>query len=134
MPENRARRVEWISKADFDRFCAVYHAPPDAYWKGGRIYEALEKWTIFVYSEGEVPAAAAFATGRGEHFEIFGMEFADSVFREEALREVLTALLDECKGAGAKDMTCFCREAERRVLRALGFRCVGEYILYEKKL
>ena len=46
MPENRARRVEWISKADFDRFRAVYHAPPDAYWKGGRIYEALENWKI----------------------------------------------------------------------------------------
>lgn len=46
MPENHARRVERISKAKFDRFRAVYHAPPDAYWKGDRIYEALEKWKI----------------------------------------------------------------------------------------
>ena len=45
------------------------------------------------------------------HFEIFGMEIVDGVFREEALREVLIALLDECRGAGAKDMTCFCGEA-----------------------
>ena len=39
------------------------------------------------------------------------MEIADGVFREEALREVLIALPDECRGAGAKDMTCFCGEA-----------------------
>ena len=45
------------------------------------------------------------------HFEVFCMEIADGVFRQEALREVLIALLDECRGAGAKDMTCFCGEA-----------------------
>ena len=39
------------------------------------------------------------------------MEIVDGVFREEALREVLIALPDECRGAGAKDMTCFCGEA-----------------------
>lgn len=39
------------------------------------------------------------------------MEIADGVFRQEALREVLIAMLDECRGAGAKDMTCFCGEA-----------------------
>ena len=133
-PGRSARHVERISRENFDRFRAVYHAPDDAYWNCDRIYETLEKWTIFVYSEGEAPAAAAFATGRGGHFEIFGMEFADGVFREGALCEVLTALLDECKRVGAKDMTCFCSAMERRVLRALGFRCVGEYILYETKL
>ena len=62
------------------------------------------------------------------------MEIADGVFREEALREVLIALLDECRGAGAKDMTCFCGEAEMRVLQALGFQCVGEYVLYVRYL
>ena len=45
------------------------------------------------------------------HFEVFCMEIVDGVFRQEALREVLIALLDECRGAGAKDMTCFCGEA-----------------------
>ncbi len=46
----------------------------------------------------------------------------------------LTASLNECKRLDAKYMTYFCGEDEKSVLGELGFKCVGQYVLYIKEL
>ena len=46
----------------------------------------------------------------------------------------MTAALGECARLGAKYLTYLCGDNERRVLPELGFRCVGQYVLYTQEL
>lgn len=126
--------VEPISAQNFDRFRAVYHPDPDTYWTADRILETVDDWIIFVSNREDIPVAAVFLRGENGYYEIIGTAFADGVCREALLRELLTAALGECKRRGASYLTFFCEDAERAVLRELGFRCVGQYVLYIKAL
>lgn len=120
--------VERISRQNFDRFRAVYHADPDTYWTLERIFEVLDDWTIFVYNRADTPIAAIFLTGRDGYFEIFGTAVADGAVQPEVLRALLCASLTACKQSGAKYLTYLCPEREKDVLRELDFHCVGQYI------
>ncbi|GEM_PF-279440 len=133
-PAQCARGIEKISRRNFDLFRAVYRAEPDAYWSCDRILDALDDWNIFVYSEGSRPAAAVFFTGGSGYYEIYGTSFADGAFRDAIFRALITAALGECARLGAKYLTCLCGDDERRILPELGFRCVGQYVLYTKEL
>lgn len=89
---------------------------------------------VFVACREGTPIASVFLTGSEGCFEIFGSSFAYGIFRAETFRELLTAALDECKRMGAKYLTYLCGEEEKKALQGLGFRFVGEYVLYTKKL
>lgn len=121
-----------ITRENFDDFRAVYHADPETYWNCDRILEAIDDWTIFVYYSNGIPAAAVFLQVDDGYYEIYGMEFADGTFHEDVFRALLIAALNACKGKGAKYMTYFCGGEEKRLLPELGFRCVGQYVLYIK--
>lgn len=123
-----------ITRENFDDFRAVYQTGPETYWNCDRIFETFEDWTIFVYYQETVPTAAVFLQGADGYAEIYGMEFADDVFQEEAYRALLTAALNACKQMGAAYMTYFCGEEERKILPEFGFDCVGQYVLYIKTL
>ena len=94
----------------------------------------IDDWIIFVYNQADSPVAAVFLTGDDGYFEIFGVESADGVFRENVFRELLAASLNECKRLGAEYMTYFCGEEEKHILAKLGFKCIGQYALYIKVL
>jgi len=126
------RNNERITRANFDNFRAVYHADPETYWNCDRILETIDDWTIFVYNNNSAPAATVFLRGDKGYFEIYGMEFADGVFQENAFRGLLTASLNACKRMGAKYMTYFCGEEEKHILPEFGFQCIGQYVLYIK--
>lgn len=130
----RACNVEKITRKNFDKFRAVYRADPETYWNCDRIYERIDDWTIFVYNDGDTPIATIFFTGDDGYYEIFGAEFIGGIFREHAFRELLTASLNECGRMGAKYMTYFCGDEEKRILREFDFKCVGKYLLYIKVL
>lgn len=132
--EEKGSRVEQITRQNFDRFRELYHPEPDAYWTADRIFEEIDDWLIYVYSRWDVPVAAVFLTGRGDHYEIFGMPFADGQLQEDVLRELLATVLAECSQLGIRYLTYFCAGEENAVLAALGFRCVGQYALYIKEL
>lgn len=125
--------VEKVSRHNFDKFRMVYHADPETYWNADRIFETIDDWTIFVYNHADVPAAAVFLNGDDNYYEIVGLEFADGVFHEGMFRELLTASLGECKRLDVKYMTYFCGEDEKPILSELGFKCVGQYVLYIKE-
>lgn len=129
-PVDDSSCIERITQENFDQFRTLYHADPETYWNAERIYETLDDWLIFAYKQAERPAAAIFLTGKGSSYEIFGTVFADGVFQETMLRDLLRASLNACKCKGATHLTCFCAEQERPVLRELGFHCVGQYVLY----
>lgn len=124
--------IEKIFQYNFDKFRRVYHEDPETYWNADRIFEALDDWTIFVYNQGDHPIAAVFLTGKNGYYEIYGSAFADEVFDERVFRELLTASLSECKRLNAKYLTYFCGEDEKPILSELGFKCVGQYVLYIK--
>ena len=85
-------------------------------------------------NRGDEPVAAVYLTGGNGYFEIFGTAFADGTLQEDALLELLNAVLSECKRIGAKYLTYLCSAEERNALQTLGFRCVGEYVLYARAL
>ena len=126
--------VEKVSRHNFDKFRVVYHADPETYWNADRIFETVDDWTIFIYNQADTPVATVFLTGDDGYYEIYGSEFADGVFHEGVFRELLAASLGECKRLGAKYMTYFCSEDEKPVLSELGFKCVGQYVLYIRAL
>lgn len=92
-PMKQVQNIEKISKNNFG------------------ILETIDNWTIFVYNEGETPAATIFLQGNQGHYEIFGMNFADGEFKENVFREII-----------------------KHVLSELNFRCAGQYVLYIKTL
>lgn len=128
------KNIEKISRYNFDKFRAVYHADPETYWNCDRIFETIDDWSIFVYSDGDVPVASVFFRGDRGYFEIYGIVFANETFQECVFRELLVASLNECKRMDAKFMTFFCREEENHILAELGFRYIGSYVLYIKTL
>lgn len=131
-PVQDAKQIEKISRCNFDKFRAVYHADSETYWNCDRIFETMDDWSIFVYNDGDVPVAAVFFRGDRGYFEIYGVVFADEVFQESVFRELLTASLNECKRMDARFMTFFCEEEEKHILAELGFRYIGSYVLYIK--
>ena len=133
-PAACAREIERIDRSNFDKFRAVYPAESDAYWNCDRIFAALDDWMVFVCNRGGEPVTAVYLTGENGYFEIYGTAFADGTLREDALCELLNAALGECKCVGAKYLTYLCSAEERSALRALGFRCGGEYVVYARAL
>lgn len=131
-PKECSSCVEKISRRNFDRFRAIYHADPETYWNADRIFAAIENWMVFVYNRADRPIAAVFLTGNNGYFEIYGTEFSGEAFQEAVFRELLAASLNACKAMAAKYLTYFCKEREKHVLSEFGFRCIGEYVLYVK--
>lgn len=126
-----------INRDNFDVFRKVYRPDGDTYWNCERILESLEAWTVFVYETGSSPVGTVFFQGNNGYYEIFGMEFADGRYREEACSAMLGAALNHCRRAGAEYLTFFCEKSEDAVQKAvqeLGFRCVGGYVCYSRQL
>lgn len=125
--------VEKVTWHNLDKFRMIYHADPESYWNADRIFETIDDWMIFVYNQGDTPMATIFLTGNDGYYEIYGVEFADGIFRNHVFRELLKASLSTCKHSKAKYMTFFCGEDEKAVLNELSFQCIGQYVLYIKE-
>ena len=131
MPREHSSCVIRILQQNFEKFRFIYHADSETYWNADRIFEVLDDWIVFVY---EQPVATIFLTGNAGYYEIYGVEFANNNFQENIFREMLTASLNECKRRDAKYMTYFAKEEESHVLSELGFKGIGQYVLYIKSL
>lgn len=124
--------VAQICRENFDDFRSIYKPAEDTYWNSERILEQIEQWNIFVYYKNATPIGTIFFCGDDGHYEIFGMDYADSEFQENVYRALLTASLNYCKQIGAKYMTYFCGDDVQHISLELGFRCAGKYVLYIK--
>ena len=133
-PERLPPNVRRITRECFSLFRALYRPEPGTYWTCDRILAALEDWIIFVSGPEDAPEAAILLTGADRRYEVFGTAYSGGSFREDSLRTLLTACLAICRQQGAAHLTFFCGAEERPVLSALGFRCIGQYMLYSKAL
>lgn len=123
-----------ITARNFDRFRAAYRPEEGTYWTADRIAQTLDDWVLFTAPQTGAPIAAILAACRGAHAEIFGLTFSGGAFQEPPARALLTACLNACRDRGAKTLTFLSEDAERPLLQALGFSCIGEYRLYTRTL
>lgn len=126
--------IERISKENFELFKKAYHPDEEVYWNCERIYENLDKWIVFVYKQNDEILGTVFLTGKNEYFEIFGVEIADIEIKDAVYLQLLSAALNECKIKKGKALTYFCPDKEKEFLNQLGFKCIGQYLLYIKAI
>lgn len=133
-PQKCTGKVVRVTKDNFDKFEKIYRPDADTYWNCDRIYKDFEDWIIYLSLRDGDPAGAISLTGKNSYYEIFGSVFADGCFEETIFCDLLVAALNECKRLRAKYLTYFSAEVEKPVLKRLGFRLVGEYVLFSRTL
>lgn len=135
LPQSKA--VKKITRENFEDFRRLMDAQTDdtTYWNSDRIFEALDKWSIYgFYRNGELLGAVYF-TDNGLMLEIFGFVFSSPYpFDEGIYRDLLITVLNAGKKDGAKYMTYFCEKEYQPIVSELGFKYIGEYVCYIKRL
>lgn len=125
--------IKRVTEENFPLFAklhSLYEA--EMYWNSERLRRNLDKWRIFLYCEGEIPLGAVYCTGEGLA-EIFGVDFAGGVYRPEVFRILTEAMLNACKIQGVRNLIFFNDQESQPDALALGFTCVGKYVLMVKK-
>lgn len=136
IPISQNNSVRKITKDGFEDFRQLHSAAIDEemYWTSDRIYEKLERWNIFGFYENNSLLGAVYFIDNILMLEIFGFDFSGNEFNEKIYKELLISVLNEGKKIGAKYMTYFCEKECQPIVSELGFKYVGEYVCYLKKL
>ncbi len=131
-PGGDVRIVTEENFADFRRL----HDPAagEMYWNSKRIWKDRKQWKIWLAYSDYRPVAALYCTGDELLQEIFGVDYADGIYDEEAHCKLLTAAIDGCREQGVKHMVYFNDGKSKQAAQAMGFTCVGEYNLFRKYL
>lgn len=130
--EGHVVKVTRENYADFRKLHEAVQA--DMYWNADRLYDAMDEWDIYLYYEDDEPTAAIYCRDCEILMEIYGVDFKNECYQKTAFRTLVTKVLNECKRNGKKNM-CFFGEAENQTdILELGFRCIGEYVLFVKKV
>lgn len=122
-------RVQPVTRESYAAFRALW-TDDGMYWNADRIEAALDRWMLFVTSDG---SGAAACMDEGVMLEIFGFQYRDG-YDEAVHRALMTACLNAGKARGAAYLTYFSDHAEAAVMQSLGFRRISDYRCYEKKL
>lgn len=125
------RKIDKLSFAEFEKLHS--QNDDDMYWNCERIYEAFDRWHIFIYEDGNAKATVYF-TGMSNLPEIFGVDFANAKFDCKAFKELITACLNEVYRLGGKNLYHFSDERETKILSELGFENIGIYNCFMKKI
>lgn len=126
--------VKLIDRDCFADFRSIHqNFEADIYWTCDRIYEALDRWSIFVYYQAKKPKAAIFTWTDGKSCEIFGLETLGDHY-EKASRALITAALNHCNSMKAENMTFLCDDDVLPAVQKLGFDTIGQYTCWMKKL
>lgn len=124
-----------ITAENFDRFAAL-HARMDGqmYWDNAHLREALDRWHIYLLCRDGQDAAAVYCMYMDGMLEIFGMDYAEGVFDQEAFRAMLLRALNQGKADGMETFTFFHSPQEAPTVQELGVRLLDRYLMYEKAL
>lgn len=134
LPQSSA--VKKITRELFEDFGALHDSQTDdtTYWNSGRISAAFDKWQIYGYYRGDELLGAVYFKDQKLMLEIFGFDFRGGLFDETIYRDLLTAVLNEGKNTGAEHMTYFCEKEHLVTVKQLGFKLVGEYLCFLRKI
>lgn len=120
-----------VTKENYADFRKLHESVQgDMYWNCERLYDALDRWMIWMYDKKNVPAAAIYCMDGADICEIFGVDFAGNVFSGEAFFALITKAMNVCKEKGMKHMVFFNDAESQQATLDAGFHCVGEYVLF----
>lgn len=127
--------IRKVTEENFSEFRQL-HDPiaEEMYWNSDRLFEALDRWEIYLFYENGRAEAAIYWMDETLMLEIFGMDFRNGLFREELFRGLLVKCLNEGKNSGAKALCYFMEEREKQLAAPLGFRHIGEYRCFRKEM
>lgn len=125
----KAQEAVRVTRENYPVFRALW-TDTRIYWNADRIWNAFDRWLLFVTKDG---CAAAACMDEGVMMEAFGFQYAQA-YDEQAHRTLLSAMILEGKARGAKHLTYFSDHAETAVMQMTGFRRVSDYVCYEYKL
>lgn len=134
LPQSNAVKI--ITRKLFEDFSTLHDSQTDdtMYWTSERMLETFDRWKIYGYYRDNVLLGAVYFTDQKLMLEIFGFDFRDGLFDEEIYKDLLTVVLNEGKKIGAENMTYFCEKECQTATEKLGFRLVGEYLCFYKKI
>lgn len=119
-----------VTENNFSEFREIYQADPDTYWNSERIYSTLAQWMIYLlYRDGIAVGCVCAKDG-----EIFSLGYRDNIFDKNTYQALVTVILRELKAAGYEHMIFFNDEESQSAALDMGFSCVGEYVLYVKRV
>lgn len=122
--------VRKVTKDNFDDFRTIHSQYEDEmYWNSRRIWEAFDRWHIYLYYRENVPAGAIFYFDE----EIFGLTFDGGVFDEDIYEALLTRAANDHKERGLEYIVFFQDENPWSAAQAMGFRRIGAYELFVHK-
>lgn len=135
--EPRPEDTELISigQDNFERFAAI-HAQWDGkmYWDNAHLRENLDQWNIYLLERDGQDIAAIYFIYMDGMLEIFGVDYAGDRFDPEAFRALMLKALNQGKADGLETFTYFHEEREAPVIKELGIRILGRYVMYAHKL
>lgn len=123
-----------VTGENFSQF-AQLHSQVDSsmYWNSERLRQKLDQWMIFLYEKGSIPQGAIYCARWGIA-EIFGADFVGGTYSREVFCALTRAVLNACKAEKIKHLIFFNGQESQADALAIGFECVGKYILMVKGL
>lgn len=128
-----------ITEENFEKFRKIHQTiDSDMYWNAQRIFNDLPRWDLYVAEEDGVGGEIASVYQGGGCYHPFAVAFSDGVFHENLCRRLLARAMNEGKEKGAVYLPFFVDPTEEReldrMMPELGFRLIGEYIAYRKRI
>ena len=132
-PQTDDENIIGVTQENYNEFRMLHdNADTEMYWNSDRIYQALDRWHIYVYYRDAKPVGAIYFQSDSNLSEIFGIDFANGIFDSDIYRNMLKKAMNVCKELGSRHLCYFNNtESQAEALKA-GFFSVGEYILYIK--
>lgn len=140
-PASAAQAVLPVDRKNFPLFQQL-HAPQDAvcYWTSDRLQAQLvpgTRWRLRLYMPvgQQTPRAAIHYCMDGQLMEIYGLDYRDQRFDEQAAETLLREAVEGARSAGAARLLYLTEsEAEHGLLKRLDIPCIDRYRLYRNTL
>lgn len=134
-PKPESAKPILITEENFDRFAAI-HAQWDGnmYWDNAHLWEALDRWHLYLLERDGRDAAVIYFIYVDGMLEIFGLDHAGGKYNQEDFRALLLRALNQGKADGMETFTSFHGPEEAPVMKELGVRSLGRYVMYSKRI
>ena len=125
-----------VTRDNYPLFSELHSVHTDMYWNTERILEDLDEWRIFVRMKDGRPVGAVYFMIWDDLVmdEIFGIDLKDDIYDGEVFRSLMNAALAYDKRRGVRHMVFFSEEGSQQDAIACGYRCIGKYVCYKKRL
>lgn len=134
-PKPESAKPILITEENFDRFAAI-HAQWDGnmYWDNAHLREALDRWHLYLLERDGRDAAVIYFVYVDGMLEIFGLDHAGGKYNQEDFRALLLRALNQGKEDGMETFTSFHGPEEAPVMKELGVRSLGRYVMYSNRI